>query len=295
MNIKRFLRTPIKIGVVCLLVGGTLQRLHAESDIHFRLVDNTLIVVALNSGQGDRFDFVLDTGTDTTVVDPSIASRLSFAPVERIQVVSLGNASMALRGSIPILSAGSFRMRNIPVLVKDLSNMRKLDSHIAGIVGQNFLSHFNYLIDYQRRLVRLQTGDEIPEITGGDHVAIESTENRMMVAAEAHSRSATRLNLLLDSGASSLVLLRSASRMLNISRQATALQETSDGQVELQVGRVSEMTVGSQRLRDIAVLLPAIEPSVPIGDGLLPTILFRAVYVNNQDGYVIFNPGIRKK
>ncbi len=295
MNIKRLLGTQIKIGVVCLLVGGTLQRLHAESDIHFRLVGDTLIVVALNSDQGDHFDFVLDTGTDTTVVDSSIASLLSFVPTERIQVVSLGNASMALRGSIPILSAGSFRVHHVPVLVKDLSNMRKLDSHIAGIVGQNFLSHFNYLIDYQRHLVCLETGDEIPEITGGDRVAFESTGDRMMVAAEAHSRSATRLSLLLDSGASSLVLLHSASRMLNIPKQATSVQETSDGQIELQMGRVSEMTVGSQRLHDVAALMPAIEPSVSIGDGLLPTILFHAVYVNNQDGYVIFNPGIRKK
>jgi hypothetical protein len=31
-----------------------------------------------------------------------------------------------------------------------------------------------------------------------------------------------------------------------------------------------------------------------MGDGLLPTILFRAVYVNNRDGFVVFNPRTRK-
>jgi predicted aspartyl protease len=295
MNNRLFLGIAIRIGVVCLSVLGTWQRLQAESDIHFRLVDDTLIVVALDSGQGDRFDFVLDTGTDTTVVDPSIASRLSFAAKERIRVVSLGNASLAVRGSIPALSAGSLHVNNVSVLVKDLSNMRKLDSHIVGVLGQNFLSHFNYLIDYRKHLVRFESGDEIRNIADGDHVAIELTGDRMMVAAEAHSRRATGLNLLLDSGAPSVVLLRTASQTLNIPKETTALEETSDGQVELQKGRIPEMTVGSQTLHDVAVLLPSMEPSVPIGDGLLPTILFRAVYVNNQDGFVIFNPHIRKQ
>ena len=295
MNIRPFLGNPLKIGAVCLIFAGTFQRLQAESNIHFRLVDNTLIVVALNSDQGSRFDFVLDTGSDTTVVDPSIASRLSFVPVERIRVVSLGNASLVLRGSIPALSVGPFRVNNVPVLIKDLSSMRKLDPHIVGIVGQSFLSHFNYLIDYHRHLVCFESGDEIRNIADGDHVAIKSTENRMMVAAEARSRRAAKVNLLLDSGSFSVVMLSAASRTLNIPRRATALEETSDGQVELQTGRMSELTVGSQRLRDITVILPAIEPNIPIGDGLLPTILFRAVYVNNQEGFVIFNPRIRKQ
>jgi hypothetical protein len=295
MNIKRVLRNPIKFGVVCLSVLGISQRLQAESDIHFRLVDNTLIVVALNSGQGDHFDFVLDTGTDTTVVDPSIASRLSFVPKERIRVVSLGNESLALRGSIPALSVGPFRVNHVPVLVKDLSGMRKLDPHIEGIVGQNFLSHFNYLIDYRKHLVSFESGDEIRNIADGDHVEIELSGDRMMISAEARSRRATGLSLLLDSGAPSLVLLHDASKSLNIPRQAAALEETSDGQVELQTGRMREMVVGSQKLHDIAVLLPAMEPGVPIGDGLLPTVLFSAVYVNNQDGFVIFNPRIRKQ
>ena len=295
MNIKPFLAIPVKIMITCLAIGGAWLHLKAESNLHFRLVDSTLIVVTLNASRGDSFDFVFDTGTDTTVVDPSIASRLSFVPAERMRVVTLRNMNFVLRGTIPSLSAGPFHVDNVPVLVKDLANMRKLDSHIVGIVGQSFLSHFNYLIDYRKYLVSIESGNEIRDNTEGEHVEIESTENRMMVASEAQSRGNAKLRLVLDSGTHSVVLLRAASQGLSIPKQETVLEETSDGQVELQKGRLQVLTVGSQKLHDIAALLLPVEPPVRMGDGLLPMMLFRAVYVNNHEGFVIFNPRTRKE
>lgn len=295
MNIKLSVGIPEGIVLVCLAIAGACQCVQAESDLHFRLVDNALIVVSVNSGKGSSFEFVLDTGTDTTVIDPSIASRLSFVAMERIRVVSLRDTHLVVRGSIPSLSVGPFQVEDVPVLVTDLSSMRRLDSHIVGIVGQNFLSHFNYLIDYGRHLVCIESGNEIRDITDGDRVAIESTENRMMVHSEAQSRGNAKLRLVLDSGAHSVVLLPTASQKLSIPRQATAPEETFDGQVELQMGRVRLLRVGSQDFHDIAALLLAFEPGVPMGDGLLPTILFRAVYVNNHEGFVVFNPRTQKK
>lgn len=145
-------------------------------------------------------------GVDEAKANPSIASKLSFVAMERIRVVSLCDTNLVVRGWIPSLSAGPFQVEDIPVLVKDLSSMRRLDSHIVGIVGQNFLSQFNYLIDYGRDLVWIESGNEIRDLTDGDHVAIESTENRMMVPSEAQSRGNAKLRLVLDSGAHSLVL-----------------------------------------------------------------------------------------
>ena len=295
MNLKPSVGTLIGIAAVCLAVAEALQCVHAESNLHFRLVDSTLIVVSVNSDKGSSFEFVLDTGTDTTVIDPSIASKLSFVAMERIRVVSLRDINLAVRGSIPSLSAGSFQVNDLVVLVKDLSGMRRLDSRIVGIVGQNFLSHFNYLIDYGRHLVCIEPGNEIRGITDGDRVAIEPTENRMLVHSEAQSRENAKLRLVLDSGARSVVLLRTASQKLSIPRQGSALEETSDGQAELEMGRVRLLTVGSQEFHNIAALLLAFEPGVQMGDGLLPTILFRAVYVNNHDGFVVFNPRMPEK
>jgi predicted aspartyl protease len=294
MNINFSLLRSIRVALIGLVVTAACRNLQAESDVHFRLIDGNLIVIALNSGSRATFDFLLDTGTDTTVIDPSIASKLSFVPEDRIEVVSLSGSHSASRGSIPTLAAGASRVDNVQVLLQELPGLRRLDSHIAGILGQSFLSHFNYLVDYRRQVVRFESENEVLDTIDGEHVAIESRDHRMVVASEVQSRASANLRLVLDSGADSLVLLHTASQTLNLPMQSPSLQLVQGGQVEMKTGRVNVLTVGSEKLHQITAILPDVDPSVPMGDGLLPTILFRAVYVNNRDGFVVFNPRTRK-
>jgi predicted aspartyl protease len=294
MNTKYAAVRSLRIALIGLTVTTGCRYLQAESEVHFRLVDGNLIVVTLNSGSGDTFDFVLDTGADTTVIDPKIASRAGFVPKDRIEVVSFSGGHSVFRGSIPTLSLGRSRVDDVPVLLQELPELRQLDSRIAGILGQNFLSHFNYVLDYRKQVIRFEAENEVGDTIDGEHVAIESKNQRMIVASEAQSRSHANLRLVLDSGADSLVLLRTASQSLNLTRRSPSLQVVSGGQVQMQMGTVNALTVGSEKLHGISAMLPAGDPGVPMGDGLLPTILFRSVYVNNRDGFVVFNPRTRK-
>jgi hypothetical protein len=284
----------IGIALVGFVLAAAIRTLEAESDLRFRLIDGTLIVISLTSDRGENFDFVLDTGTDTTVVDPEIAPRLLFVPKDQIEVVSLASRHAVLRGTVPALWAGSGKVENVQVLLQDLHQLRGLDARIAGILGQNFLSHFNYLIDYRRRVVRFEVGDDVRNTIDGDEVAIQSKEDRILIASEAQSHASAQLSLVLDSGADSLVLLRTASQRLNLPRRTPLLQVVSGGQVEMPAGTVPMLTVGSEKFREITAILPESEPGVQMGDGLLPTTLFRALYVNNREGFVVFNPRARK-
>jgi predicted aspartyl protease len=292
------MKTPQGVGVAAkvvllfLAMSGAVQNLWAQSEVRFRLV-NHLIVISLKSSQAGPFDFVLDTGADTTVVDPSIASRLSFVPLGGIRQTTLSSVQTVTRGSIPSLSAGSVQIDNVDVLIQDLSVLRRIDAHIEGIAGQNFLSHFNYLLDYRKHVIRIELSSEIQDTLDGDHVSIDARENRMMVASEAESRGATGLRLLLDSGANSLVLLPRAVQALDLPKQDSGFELTSSGKVELHTSRVRVLTVGSQRLHDVTAALLAKEPGERIGDGILPTALFQALYINNRQGYVVFNPQVR--
>jgi hypothetical protein len=53
--------------------------------------------------------------------------------------------------------------------------------------------------------------------------------------------------------------------------------------------------LGWERFHDIAEVVSGADPVESIGDGLLPRILFEALYVNNRDGFVVFNPRVWKK
>ena len=284
----------IKVALFYLIAAGVCQSIQAQSEVRFRLAHDTLIVVSLMANEEGPFDFVLDTGADTTIVDPSIVPRLSLVPLDSQQQTTLAGVQTLTRGSMRILKVGPTQVGNLVVLVQDLAELRKLDSHIEGIVGQDFLSHFNYLLDYRSHVVHIEQANEIQDAIQGDQVSLEAADNRMLVASEARSRNHATLHLLLDSGANSIVLLRTASQALNLQTQASGVEMTSSGQVGLRVARVHELLVGSEEFHDIAVALPAADPAERIGDGLLPTAFFRALYVNNKKGFVVFNPRVKK-
>jgi predicted aspartyl protease len=285
----------IRVALFYFTVAGVCQNIQAQSEVHFRLVHDTLIVASLMAGEEGPFEFVLDTGADTTIVDPSIAPKLSLVPLDRVQQTTLAGVQTLTRGSIHTLSAGPVHVENLPVLVQDLTELRKLDSHIEGIAGQDFLSHFNYLLDYRRHSIRIELASEIRDLMQGDRVPMETSENRMIVESEAQSPGRAKLRLLLDSGANSLVLIHTASsQAVNLPTEERGLEVTSSGQIGLNVGRVHALTVGSEQFHDIAVALPAAEPAERIGDGLLPTALFQALYVNNRESFVVFNPRVKK-
>ncbi len=294
MRKRRCAQLALRICLVYLTFVGTGQRILAESGIHFRLVHNTLIVVSLLSDQKESIDFVFDTGADTTVVDPSILPRLLFVPSGRIQQTTLSGVQFVPRGLVRSLSVGSMRVDDVPVLVQDLTELHKLDPQIEGIAGQNFIAHFNYLIDYRHRLLCIEQDHEIRDAIDGDHVSIEAAENRMFVVADGHAFGRAKLNLLLDSGADSVILLPVASQALRIPEQETVLESTSSGRVGLKSGLIYDLTVGSMRLRNLLAVLPAVEPREQIGDGILPTVLFQTIYVNNHEGFAVFDPGVER-
>jgi predicted aspartyl protease len=294
MKHKLNLGLAVRAALLYFTLAWVSQSIWAQGEVPFRTVNNTLIIMALTANGEGPFDFVLDTGADTTIVDQSLAVKLSLPSLSRVQQTTLAGVQTLDRGSIQILLAGPVKVENVPVLIQDLSELRKLDSHVDGIAGQNFLSHFNYLLNYRKRVIQIELGNEIRDAVGGDQIPIESSGNRMFVASEAQSVERAKLRLLLDSGTNSIVLLSHASRTLHVPVRQIGLEKTISGSVRLEVGRLRMLTIGSEQFRNIAVALPAAEPAERIGDGLLPTVLFQALYVNNREHFIVLNPQDRK-
>jgi predicted aspartyl protease len=279
----------LRVAIFYFTLTGVCQTARAQSEVHFRLAHNTLVVVPVMAGKEGPFDFVLDTGANTSVVDPTIAAHVAMVEIDTVPQTTLAGIRTLTRGVLPALSVGAMHVENVEVVLKDLSEFRKFDSRIEGIAGQNFLAHFSYLVDYQKRVFRIEQDTEIRDAIGGDRVPLEAGENQMLVLLDAQSRNHAKLRLLLDSGANSIVLLRTAAQALELSPQAEEVATTSNGQIGLQTGRLHELLIGREKFHDLPVALPAAELS-NIGDGLLPTNLFTALYINSREGFVVLNP-----
>jgi hypothetical protein len=274
-------------------IAGFDHTIQAQSALlPFRLVHNTIVIVSLTANGEGPFDFVLDTGTDTTLVDPLLAARLSLPVAGKIRLNSLGGSKTVTSTVLQRLTAGPAQVQNLQVLIQDLSEARKIDPLITGIVGQNFLSHFNYLLDYQAHSIQFELSTEIRTAIEGDSVLIDTNGNRMIVVATVQSSDRARLRLTLDSGASAVIFVGQPSQVTGLRENKVGMG--TDAGFRALAGRVNLLTVGSAQFRDVQVLLCR-EPDYwgQIEDGVLPTALFRALYVNNKEGFVIFNPRLK--
>ena len=88
--------------------------------IPFKLVNDKVVVRARVNGAREQ-DFVVDTGSESTVITRPTAQRLGVLPIT--QALSAGVGDVGLRGlqlaRIDSLEIGELKLRNIPCLIKN--------------------------------------------------------------------------------------------------------------------------------------------------------------------------------
>lgn len=292
MNNRSLTRWTLPLFVLLLLAPVAAPALHA-AEVRFQLVQNALILVPVTANDAAPVYFLLDTGADTTIVDTALAKKLNLPTLKQIQQTAVTGSQTVGVGVLAKLSLAGVEVDSLPVLEQDLSGLRRVDARIAGIVGQNFLARFNYLVDYRAHSLQIEEKEEIRATLDGEAVAVEVIQHRMILAAEATVKGGTKLRLLLDSGANALVLMGQAASALDSPMLQAKVETSAAGAAAVRAGRV-DLTVAAHAFRGVPASLMPNAPPQPIGDGLLPMALFDAVYVNNAQGYVVLNPRVRK-
>jgi tetratricopeptide (TPR) repeat protein/predicted aspartyl protease len=122
--------------------------------VPFRLVNDKVIVQGKVNG-GRSQDFVLDTGSEETVISRQTSSRAGVAPIT--YTLSAGVGEVGLRGlqlgRLDSLEIGTLKIRNLPVLIKNPAlrgiPKREGDSFSPLSLGMSMA------IDYQKRLLTI--------------------------------------------------------------------------------------------------------------------------------------------
>jgi Flp pilus assembly protein TadD/predicted aspartyl protease len=137
------------------------QDLNMLHTIPFTLVKDKIVVQARVNG-GRLQDFILDTGSEETVLSRETASRERIRPVT--YTLSAGVGEVGLRGlqlaKLKQLEVGTLQVRNLPILIKNpvLRGIPKRE-------GESFspLSiGMSMMIDYQKRLLTI--GRKLPSV-----------------------------------------------------------------------------------------------------------------------------------
>jgi hypothetical protein len=177
--------------------SGKLER-GANTSVGFQLYRDYLIIAKGSVGPLKGLNFLLDTGANTTVLDPRLARRLHLDTTPTGVAVLSG----CVKGGIataPSVQFGPVRKDGVRVLVEDLSFIQdSLPFRIDAIVGLDVLGQSAFVIDYASREIRFGPAPAMP-----DSVPLQMKDGLAFVDAVVNH---TSVRLLVDTAAPSMVI-----------------------------------------------------------------------------------------
>lgn len=266
--------------------------------VPLRLVNGYQMIVAVSVNHSGPYDFLLDTGTQFTMVDPSLAAELHLSDQGSIPVDGTGFHAAASSVQLEQLAIGSRTVVHLEAVVYSLQNLRAFDLHLRGVLGEDFLQHFDMLIDNAHKMLCLDESSAMRGEMKGNHIALvtpmdgEDVPPNSLILPIRLSGSPRPLRLKLDSGANA-PFLYSASKLNAIPqlRVASLRGSGTDGAQRSFVALPpQDMKIGSIEFSKVPFFTLASEDrnSGNLGfDGLLTMGLFRRVFISHSDHFAI--------
>lgn len=298
--------SPIRRFSLIVVLFSCISRLPAiaapvttEVVVRFKIASDYMIVVPVTINGSGPYDFVLDTGSNNTMLDQKLADELAL-PHGGETTVFRPRSSM----SSATVYADSFSIAGATVAGKDLvlvtsADLRGLPRKVRGVLGEDFLQNFDVLIDYIHLVIQLESGlSSMAETLKGEHLPIqlngrlrgEPILRRLIVAGHIRDLGDKSLSLLLDSGTNNLTLFREnlgvgskRQTFIDISNVSAANIVTMKTQV------IRGLNLGKKEINNLTVVALSRGPESD-ADGMIPTSLFHSIFISHQGRFVILNP-----
>jgi hypothetical protein len=266
------------------------------ASVPLRLVNRYQMIVPVSVNHSGPYQFLLDTGTQITTIDQSLAVELHLEAQGTAVVTGAGSRQSALVAQLDLLETASHAIPNTKVLVYNLRNL-----HVQGILGEDFLEHFDMLIDNVHGLLCLDNSSAMRADLEGPHTALvtpeevaDGVELPNLIILQARLSDATRpVRLMLDSGANGAILYNTSEYLG--APQGRHLQGTGVAGRQLIFSALppQDVKIGSLKLSGVpfVCLASTQRDARAMGfDGVLTLGLFRRVFVAHADHFAVLEP-----
>ena len=259
----------------------------------------SLIIQVTINGTGP-YDLVVDTGTATTILDDSLFHQLHLPPVGSMLVDSPSAEKRQSWGYASEVAVGTAQLANVEVV--SAPNMRDLvpGHKIWGILGENFLDHFDLLIDNHRDTLTLDPAGRLADNLTGDQVQLSTSTvfkgermiHRPTVTLSLSSLGSEPVRVLLDSGTSILLLYTDQGLQSKLPKLATdpIRIQTVTGVVDCK--QWSQNAIFGKTLLKRVPTVACEKATAADHDtaGVLPTALFKSIFISHRNSYIVLNP-----
>ena len=275
------------------------------ASVPFRLVNRYQMVVEVSINHSGPYNFLLDTGTQMTMVDPALAAELHLNTQGSAGVAGVGFLASAPFAQLDLLEVGSHAVANQKVLVFDFQNSHAVDLHFfRGVLGEDFLGEFDMLIDNAHNLLCLDDSSVMAADVKGPHIALVAPARatngmpalRSLIIAARLSDGTRPVRLKLDSGTNVSFLFYTARYMpLELLARTSLLGGGFDrAQRPVSTIPLQDLQIGSLEFPKVSFFTYA-DSSEGVSrtsayDGLLTLGIFRRVFICHAHHFAVFEP-----
>ena len=266
-------------------------------------VNGHLFVMDVSINHSGPYKFLLDSGTQFTIVDSTLASELRLSNQGAANVVGSGFDESATLATLDYIAAGSHAVISQDVFVYDLDHLHSIDLHVRGIVGEDFLAHFDMLIDNAHGILCLDESGAMRRSIKGQHVELLMPAQadggkqlpRTLIVAARLSNGKRPVRLKLDSGTNAAILYDFSQFLALGSFQGASLHGagTDGAQRKFTSLPPLDVKIGSLEIQKVTFLTPAGDeknPQMAEIDGLMGVGHFRRVFIDHADHFAVLEP-----
>ena len=222
-------------------------------------------------GKSGPYRFLVDTGSQSSLIDGQLAKRLNLNPQFRVEMITQNSTRLLPALKTSELQIGHTQLRNTELIFDDLAQAKRFDSSVQGVLGLNALAGLDFaLLPRSGRLdlaAQRPTGEAVPLYQVDERMAIKARMGREI------------LTLILDSGATHAVLFHTPEAMRK-TPPISATITTIDGARNV-VPTVWSADMFLDNGVKVGMLPTAIVSRPPAhADGLIPTSAFSTIYVD---------------
>ena len=264
--------------------------------VRVRLLRGYLMIAQVSVNDRGPYDFLIDTGSNTTLLDPALAAELGLRAKDKLQLTSLARATAVPRYFLGKLTVGTASLSNLEALALPLTQLRELDGNIRGVLGMNFLLHFSFRLDFDRPALELYSSPELAHIPAGLSVPVEINQARLLVRVGSSAALGGTWKLVLDSGISQFLVFEDrfvpAQDAACAERSCLTQVSTNLSNDEAATRELHDIALSDERLPEqkVVVLHNDLQSPGDPQDGLLPAAPFHSIFFDRTTATLIFTP-----
>jgi predicted aspartyl protease len=267
----------------CLHVFAAAVPLVARSDVDadviaFDVDGQGAVVVPVRVDGAGPFMFLLDTGSTHSAIGDTLAASLGIRAVAKAEIMSAAGHVLRPVARLGRMTVGGAARDGILASVLPSADLDAFGGGIDGVIGQDFLSVFDFTLDYRHGRLTWEAAPAPDK--PGDRLALTWDAGRFVV--ELPQGSGRSIRLVPDTGSASLVIFdrpgTQAAQLPMRNMRAQARMSSIAGTRTVSRAVVQALRIGDVVLRDEpAVVVDGAGSGGTQVDGLLPLHRFARV------------------